>query len=220
MRITTPISLSMLAVLAVTACAPPDPNAYPNDPNARTKTGAIAGALIGGLAGASSVDNDKGRAALLGAAVGAFAGGAIGAGLDQQAADLRAQVGNSGITVTNMGDYLIVNTPSDLLFAVDSASVSSSLYGELQAVANNLNQYPNSTIEVVGHTDNTGTASYNMDLSQRRASSVANILISDGVPGSRVRAYGRGEDQPVASNLDEAGRAQNRRVEIIIRPTN
>lgn len=224
MNMIKPISLTVILAMSVAACAPPNPNAYPDDPNARTKSGALAGAVLGGIVGAAAAKGEKNavqnRSALLGAAVGALAGTAIGASLDQQAADLRAQVGNSGITVTNMGSYLIVNTPSDLLFAVDSASVSSSLFGELQAVANNLRQYPDSTIEVVGHTDNTGSAAYNMDLSQRRASSVANILIQDGVPAGRVRAYGRGEDQPVASNLDEVGRAQNRRVEIIIRPTN
>ena len=88
-----------------------------------------------------------------------------------------------------------------------------------RAVASSLNRYPNSTIEVIGHTDNTASAAYNQDLSQRRASAVANVLIKSGVPGGRVAAYGRGEDQPIASNLSASGRAQNRRVEIIIRPT-
>jgi outer membrane protein OmpA-like peptidoglycan-associated protein len=214
----TPITLMLVSALALTACARPNAYGYA-DPNKNEKNGALAGAALGALAGASTVKNDKGRAALLGAAVGAFAGGAIGNSLDRQAADLRAQLGSSGITVTNMGGYLVVNTPSDLLFSTDSATVSSSLYGELQSVALNLEQYPKSTIQVVGHTDNTGSAAYNMDLSQRRAGAVASILIADGVPGNRVQAIGRGEDQPIASNLDAAGRAQNRRVEIIIRPT-
>lgn len=223
MTMIKPISLTVILAMSLAACAPPNPNAYPDDPNARTKTGALAGALLGGVVGAAAANGKsngaQNRSALLGAAVGAFAGGAIGASLDAQAADLRANVGN-GITVTNMGDYLIVNTPSDLLFATDSATVSSSLYGDLRAVANNLNQYPNSTIQVVGHTDNTGSAAYNMDLSQRRAGAVASILIGDGVASNRVQVIGRGEDQPVASNLTEEGKAQNRRVEIIIRPTN
>ena len=89
----------------------------------------------------------------------------------------------------------------------------------LAAVAANLNRYPNSTIEVIGHADNSGSAAYNQDLSERRALSVAGVLRANGVAGGRVSAYGRGESQPVASNLTEQGKAQNRRVEIIIRPT-
>jgi outer membrane protein OmpA-like peptidoglycan-associated protein len=108
--------------------------------------------------------------------------------------------------------------PQDILFAVDSASVSGSLQDDLGAVANSLRRYPDSTVEVVGHTDNTGSAAYNQDLSQRRASAVASILASYGVSSGRIRAYGRGEDQPIASNLTVDGRAQNRRVDIFIRP--
>jgi len=108
--------------------------------------------------------------------------------------------------------------PQDLLFAIDSAAVRPDLRADLNTVAASLLRYPNSRIEVVGHTDNTGTAAYNQDLSQRRAVAVASILRESGVPGSRIVAYGRGFDQPVASNQTAAGRAQNRRVEIIIRP--
>jgi outer membrane protein OmpA-like peptidoglycan-associated protein len=104
------------------------------------------------------------------------------------------------------------------LFATDSAAVRPDLRSDLNAVAASLLRYPNSTIQVVGHTDNTGTAAYNQDLSQRRAVSVASILRESGVPGGRIAAVGRGEDQPIASNLTPEGRAQNRRVEIIIRP--
>jgi outer membrane protein OmpA-like peptidoglycan-associated protein len=122
--------------------------------------------------------------------------------------------------VTNTGEYLIVNMPQDLLFATDSASVRPDLTADLRTVAASLLKYPNSRIEVIGHTDNTGSAAYNQDLSQRRAVSVAGVLRESGVPSGRLAAYGRGEDQPVASNLTPEGRAQNRRVEIIIRPTN
>jgi outer membrane protein OmpA-like peptidoglycan-associated protein len=109
--------------------------------------------------------------------------------------------------------------PQDLLFAVDSAAVRPDLRADLSAVASSLLRYPNSRIEVIGHTDNTGAAAYNQDLSQRRAVSVAGVLREGGVPGARIAAFGRGEDQPIASNLTPEGRAQNRRVEIIIRPT-
>lgn len=217
MQLKTPVTLSIVAALMLSACSPPRPYGY-NDPNQRTKTGAAAGALLGAAAGAASVKNDKGRAALLGAVVGGLAGGAVGAGLDQQAADLRAKLNSNGITVTNQGDYLLVRTPSDLLFATDSASVSPSLNGDLAALAQNLNAYPNSRIQVIGNTDNTGSAAYNQDLSQRRASSVASVLIADGVAANRIQVVGQGEDQPVASNLTAEGRAQNRRVDIIIIP--
>ena len=110
--------------------------------------------------------------------------------------------------------------PQDLLFATDSASLRPDLTSDIRTVAASLLKYPNSRIEVIGHTDNTGSAAYNQDLSQRRAVSVANVLRESGVPNGRISAYGRGEDQPIASNLSAQGRAQNRRVEIIIRPTN
>lgn len=218
MMMKTPVILTLIGSVALSACM--SNSGY--DPNANQKSGALAGAALGAIVGASAAHDKstgaKNRSALLGAAVGAMAGSAIGYSLDQQAAELRASVG-SGITVTNMGDYLVVNTPSDLLFATDSATVSSSLYGDLRAVAASLNQYRNSVVQVIGHTDNAGAAAYNMDLSQRRAGAVASILIGNGVAANRVQVIGRGEDQPIASNLSAAGRAQNRRVEIIIRPT-
>ncbi len=212
----TSISLSLAATLALTACGTPDQ--YAGRPHGRMQEGATAGAALGAVAGAAANKNNRLLGAATGAILGAAVGGTIGSALDQQAAELQASLAGSGITVTNMGSYLIVNTPSDLLFATDSATVSASLYDDLQAVASNLQQYPNSTIQVIGHTDNTGSAAYNMDLSQRRAGAVAAILINDGVTASRVQVIGRGEDQPIASNLTEEGKAQNRRVEIIIRP--
>lgn len=214
----TPVILSLLGAVALTACAP-DPNAYPNDPNARTKNGALIGALTGAVLGASAADDDKLKGAAIGAGLGALAGTAIGAGLDQQAAELRNSMSTPGVTVTNYGDYLVVNMPQDVLFAVDSATLRPDLTRDIKAVAANLIRYPNSRIEVVGHTDNTGSAAYNQDLSQRRAVSVANVLREGGVPNARISAYGKGEDQPVATNLNPQGQAQNRRVEIIIRPT-
>jgi outer membrane protein OmpA-like peptidoglycan-associated protein len=212
----TPFLLAAASILALSACV--DPNAYPDDPDARQKQGVLLGALAGAAVGASS-DDDKLAKAAVGAVVGGVLGGAIGASLDQQAAELRSQL-SPGITVTNAGDYLVVNMPQDLLFAVDSAAVRPDLTRDIKTVATSLLKYPQSRIEVIGHTDNTGSAAYNMDLSQRRASSVAMILRDSGVPSGRVVAFGRGEDQPIASNLTPEGRALNRRVEIIIRPTN
>lgn len=209
----TPILLAAGAALTLAGCV--NPNAYPDNPNARTQNGAIIGGMAGALVGAQS-DDDRLAKAVIGGAIGAALGGAIGASLDQQAAELRAI--NPNFSVTNMGDYLIVNMPQDVLFATDSAALRPDLIASLGQVAQNLTSYPNSRIEVVGHTDNTGSAAYNMDLSQRRASAVAGVLIQRGVPSSRLVAYGRGFDVPVASNATAEGRAKNRRVEIYIRP--
>lgn len=217
MTLKTPLYIAALSALTLTACV--DPNAYPNDPNARTKNGAVIGGILGAAAGvAMSGDGDELKGALLGGAVGAGVGAAIGSDLDRQAAELRGSL-NSNISVTNMGGYLVVNMPQDLLFATDSASLSGGLAGDLRAVAASLVKYPNSTIEVIGHTDNVGEAAYNQDLSQRRAVAVAEVLRGSGVPSGRIATYGRGEDAPIATNQTAAGRAQNRRVEIIIRPT-
>lgn len=217
MMMKTPLILAVAGTLSLTACV--DPNAFPDDPNARQRQGAIIGGLTGAVAGvAVAGDGDELKGAIIGGALGAGTGAIIGADLDRQAAELRGSL-SSNISVTNTGEYLIVNMPQDLLFATDSASVRPDLRADLNTVAASLLRYPNSRIEVIGHTDNTGSAAYNQDLSQRRAVSVASVLREGGVPGSRVAAFGRGEDQPVASNLTPEGRAQNRRVEIIIRPT-
>ncbi len=189
------------------------------DPNQRTKQGALIGGLAGAAAGVLAGDDaeERRRGAVIGAAIGAGGGAIIGNQLDKQAAELRQQVGND-VQIVNTGNELIVTMPQDILFAVDSDTLRSDLQSDLRALATNLNNYPNSTVDIIGHTDNTGDAGYNQGLSQRRAQSVRNVLINSGVDGFRLRAIGRGEDQPVASNLDEAGRAQNRRVEIVIRP--
>ncbi|WP_431298292.1 OmpA family protein [Tabrizicola sp. BL-A-41-H6] len=212
----TPLILATASVLALTACV--DPNAYPDDPNARSRNGAILGGLTGAVLAGTSGGGDNLAKAAVGGIVGAALGGAVGASLDKQAAELRGSL-NSNISVTNTGQYLIVNMPQDVLFASDSATLRPDLTSDIKTVASSLLQYPNSTIEVIGHTDNTGSAAYNQDLSQRRAVSVANILRESGVPNGRLTAFGRGEDAPVASNMTPEGRAQNRRVEIIIRPT-
>lgn len=212
-----PLILASAGVIALTGCV--DPNAYPDNPNARTQQGAVIGGLLGAAAGASGGGKGSFGKAAAGGVIGAIAGGAIGATLDAQAAELRSQM-SPGVGVTNYGDYLLVNMPQDLLFATDSATLSGSLTRDLNALASNLLRYPNSTIQIVGHTDSTGDAAYNLDLSQRRASSVASVLRNNGVPAGRVTATGRGEDQPVTTNLTPEGRAKNRRVEIFIRPTN
>ena len=184
----------------------------------RTTTGLAAGAIAGGVLGAASGSRDRTAATILGAGVDAIAGGAIGAALDRQAAELRAQLGND-IDVRNTGDEIVVTMAQDILFATDSATLRPDLRTDLRAIAANLQRYPDSTIIVTGHTDSTGTMAYNQSLSERRADSVAAVLIESGVAARRVVARGAGQTRPVASNDTAAGRAQNRRVEIVIRPT-
>ena len=211
-------ALAGSALLILSGCVTPE-SAANSKPGDNTTAGTIMGGLIGAIAGMEmSSKGDRKKGAIVGAIVGAAAGNAIGQTLDEQAADLRRDLNNNQVNVTNTGSELIVTMPQDILFALDSAAVRSDLRRDLGVVAGNLQAYPNSTISIEGHTDNTGTANYNRILSQRRANAVADILVNNGVPPARLRTVGRGEDEPVASNLSATGRAQNRRVEIVIRP--
>ncbi|MGV6812756.1 MAG: OmpA family protein [Brevirhabdus sp.] len=214
------IAALLAGTMTLTACEPGylGQTYDPNDPNAKTRSGAIIGGIAGGLYGLTRDGDNKLLKGAVGAGIGAAVGGSIGALLDRQAADLATAMGNDDVTIRNTGSELIVTMPQDILFDVDSTYVNPSLENDLRAVAQNLNKYPDSTVVVVGHTDNTGSAEYNQDLSARRAGAVASILINSGVDALRVTSVGRGEDQPVASNLTEEGKAKNRRVEIVIRP--
>lgn len=220
MRITTLILGAAAGAIFLAACTPTD-QYNPNDPNQRTREGAWVGAGIGALAGLASGDNAKERRnrALGGALLGGIGGAVVGNNLDKQAAELAASFDNGQIGVINTGNELIVRMPQDILFAVDSAVVSSALRGDLQTLASSLNRYPDTTVQVIGHTDNTGSAAYNQSLSEDRARSVAAILQGAGVAGWRLQAIGRGENEPIASNYTPEGKAANRRVDIIIRPT-
>lgn len=214
--IRTTTALTLAGVLALSACT--DPANMANG-DSRAKQGAITGAIAGGILGISRGGDDAIVKGAVGAALGAAVGGAIGNQLDKQAGELRRDLGNDDVKIVNNGNELIVTMPQDILFATDSAVVNYGLQNDLRALAENLQKYPDTTIDIVGHTDNSGAASYNQELSSRRASAVSALLIADGVRSSRIRAYGAGEDRPITSNLTPEGRAQNRRVEIIIRPT-
>ncbi|SFT56294.1 OmpA family protein [Sedimentitalea nanhaiensis] len=218
MTLNHPLIAAVAAIALLGACNDPSRLGGPPDPNAKAKQGALIGAAGG--AALSALTGGEGANLVLGAAAGAAAGGLIGNRLDKQATELRSQLANDGITVTNAGDRLIVSLPQDITFDTDSAAVRSSLRSELVKVANNLNNYPASRVQVVGHTDNTGDATYNLGLSLRRANAVADILQADGVRFDRISTSGRGEEQPLASNLTPEGRAQNRRVEIVVIPQN
>ncbi|WP_269929856.1 OmpA family protein [Aminobacter sp. HY435] len=175
--------------------------------------GALAGAGLGLLAGG----NDR-RNALIGAGVGALAGGLAGGYMDRQESELRAQLQGTGVSVTRAGDQIILNMPSNITFATDQDAVKSAFYQTLNSVALVLQKYKQTTVDVFGHTDSTGSAQHNFDLSQRRALSVANYLEGQGVDARRFAVTGFGADRPIASNATPEGRAQNRRVEIQLSP--
>ena len=186
-------------------------------PMPKTTDGAMLGGLIGGIIGAGRGGNKKNNV-IVGAALGAAVGGLIGQELDRQEQALRASMTNDRVKIVNTGSELVVTLPEDITFDTGSAFVRDSLRGDLALLAANINDFPDTTIDVVGHTDNVGAAGFNQKLSTLRAKSVTSILVANGVADSRIRSIGRGEEEPVASNLSEAGRQQNRRVEIIIRP--
>ena len=209
-----PLLLAASSLAFVAACDGSAPN---NNQNAQQ--GALIGAGIGALTGILTGDSveDRRRGAVFGAALGAAGGAAIGNQLDKQEEELRASLGNS-VGIVNNGQNLVVTLPQDILFATNSTEVSGSSQADLRTLANSINQYPNTTVNVIGHTDNVGDASFNFDLSQRRAQAVTSVLISSGVSPSRIVSTGRGEDAPVATNLTAEGRQANRRVEIVITP--
>lgn len=212
----TPFAVAAAGILSLAACTDPG-QLGPNGSLNNTQQGALIGAGAGAIAG-QIIGGDTGST-IVGAAVGTALGAGIGYNLDQQEAELRRDLGNDEVLITNTGDRLILTMPQDLLFATDSAAVRSDLQSDLYTVAGSLQQYPASTVQVIGHTDSDGAADYNQRLSEDRARAVSGILVDGGVPFDRIESIGRGENQPVASNLSEDGKAQNRRVEIVILPT-
>lgn len=208
-----------VAAIYLSACTTTDP--YTGEQKvSNTAGGAAIGAGVGAVAGLLIGNNPVQRrnAALIGAGVGALAGGAIGNYMDNQESELRAQLQGTGVSVTRMGDRIILNMPSNVTFATDQDQVIPPFYPTLDSVAIVLRKFDKTLIDVDGHTDSVGNAGYNMDLSNRRANSVANYLAGRGVDPRRMSAMGYGLERPIASNASEMGRAQNRRVEIAISP--
>ncbi|MEZ0470184.1 OmpA family protein [Luteimonas salinilitoris] len=191
----------------------------PNDPN-RTRTGALVGAGIGAVAGLLSGGDatERRQRALVGAGAGALAGGAVGAYQDRQEADLRRQMAGTGVDVVRQGDNITLNMPGSITFGFDQSNIQSQFYPVLDNVANTLRQYDQTIIEIAGHTDSVGSDSYNQQLSERRAQAVAGYLGTKGIAQQRMITVGAGKTRPIADNSTEAGRAQNRRVEITLVP--
>ena len=176
--------------------------------------GALGGYLLGDIVGGR---NDR-TAKIVGAGIGGIAGAGIGAYMDKQERDLRARTAGTDVQVIRQGDDLILNIPSGINFAYNSAAVEPQFRRTLDQVGQVLGQYDRTYIDIYGHTDSTGSEAYNQDLSERRAGSVADYLETRGVRGARIGTRGFGELQPIASNDTEQGRAVNRRVEIKIVP--
>ena len=212
------LALALAAGLAA-GCQTTDPYSGESK-TSRSTYGALIGAGAGAAIGMISGRDAKQRRerVLIGAGVGALSGGAVGAYQDRQENELRAQMRDSGFTVTRKGDDIVLNMPGNITFRTASADLNAQFYKVLDGVALVAKKYDKTILEVAGHTDNVGGEAYNKQLSQRRADSVAQYLESKGVAQARIMTAAGGEDHPIASNATETGRAQNRRVEVTIAP--
>uniref|UniRef100_UPI000464DBCD OmpA family protein n=1 Tax=Pseudomonas syringae TaxID=317 RepID=UPI000464DBCD len=205
------------AVAMLSGCVTSNP--YDNQGQAQSSGGMSKtakygglGALAGAVAGAAIDHNHRGKGALIGAAVAGAASAGYGYYADKQEAALRESMANTGVEVQRQGDQIKLIMPGNITFATDSSAIASSFYSPLNNLASSLKQFNQNNIEIVGYTDSTGSRQHNMDLSQQRAQSVATYLTSQGVDQAHLSVRGAGPDQPIASNADVNGRAQNRRV--------
>jgi outer membrane protein OmpA-like peptidoglycan-associated protein len=186
----------------------------------KTGKGALIGALAGVAAGLLSGDDatERRQRALVGAGVGGLAGAAIGNYQDRQEAALRQQTAGTGVDVVRQGNNITLNMPSGITFDFDKSNLKPEFYPVLDNVARTLQEYNQTVIEVAGHTDSVGSDAYNQKLSEQRANAVSSYLQSRGLNRERFIVVGAGKTRPIASNETEAGRAQNRRVEITLVP--
>jgi outer membrane protein OmpA-like peptidoglycan-associated protein len=213
------VSFLLTIALLQSACTTMDPYTQQEKTSNAVKgaaIGAAAGAAVGLITGDDSAERKK-RALIL-AGVGALGGGAVGGYMDQQELELRKKLEGTGVSVTRVGDNITLNMPGNITFAVDSADISANFYPVLNSVGLVLAKFDKTFVEVAGHTDSTGSETYNQTLSLRRANSVSAYLISRDIRADRLLTVGAGELRPVASNDNAEGRALNRRVEITIVP--
>lgn len=211
-----PILAAAAAAIALTGCAT-DPltgqSIWGN-----TGRGAAIGAIVGGVGGVFAGGND-GRNAAVGAAVGALAGAAIGRYMDGQEEDLKRRTMESGIGLQRVGDTIQLVMPADITFTRGSAALSPAFTPWLDKVAESLNLYPQTTIDIVGHASTEGAEQSNLTLSLNRADSVRNYLLGKDVLSQRMATGGAGELRPLVFPDDtESKRERNRRVEITLRP--
>ncbi len=185
-----------------------------------TGKGAGIGAAIGAVAGVLTGDDadERRKNAMIGAGIGALAGAGVGAYMDRQEARLREELQGTGVSVTRIGDDIILNMPGNITFDVDQAAINADFYPVLNSVSKVASEFNKTLIDVAGHTDSTGSVAYNMALSKRRADSVSGYLQGQGVAATRIHSAGYGPHYPVADNATTEGRALNRRVEIALKP--
>ncbi len=212
------LSLLVVACVLVAGCAAPQ-----NKQEQGTRTGVVAGAAVGALLG-QVIGGDTGATLLgagIGAALGGVAGNVVGKKMDEQEAAMRRELAAvEAANIQRNADVLAITFKSDYLFAVGSANLNAGAAAEIGRVSSVLSQYPDTTIQVAGHTDSTGSEQTNQDLSERRAESVKNALIGQNVHPNRISTLGFGESTPIADNNNESGRQLNRRVVITIKPNN
>lgn len=213
----TLIAFSMV-MFGLSGCMTYDPYSGEEKTSNATK-GSIIGAIGGAAVGAAtSSSSDRGKGALIGAASGAAVGGGIGYYMDRQEAELRRKLEGTGVRVVRNGDQIELVMPGNITFDTDQSSIKSSFNGVLESVALVLKEFDKTVIQVDGHTDSTGSDSYNQMLSEQRASSVRDFLLNQDIAPARTRATGYGERYPTATNDTAAGREQNRRVELTLVP--
>jgi outer membrane protein OmpA-like peptidoglycan-associated protein len=209
------LTLATAITLALAGCQTTDPYTGEEKTSNTAKgtgIGAVGGAIAGAIFGGSR------KSVLIGAGIGALAGGVAGNYMDKQEAELRARLQNTGVSVTRVGDSIVLNMPGNITFATDSSNISADFYQVLDSVALVINEFEKTYVDVIGHTDSTGRAEYNQQLSVARASSVARYLESQKVVPQRINTQGMGQNAPIASNDTAEGRALNRRVEIRLTP--
>lgn len=178
--------------------------------------GAVSGAVAGLITGDSSMERKK--RALVGAGLGALAGAGVGNYMDRQEAKLRAELDRTGVSVTRVGDNITLNMPGNVTFSTDSAGLNAQFFEVLNSVGLVVNEFEQTVIEVAGHTDSTGSDTYNQGLSERRADAVASYLETRDVRGDRIISLGMGESRPITTNDTASGRQANRRVELTLVP--
>jgi outer membrane protein OmpA-like peptidoglycan-associated protein len=212
------LTIIIVASVVLAGCAAPQ-----NKQEKGTRYGAAGGAAVGALLGQAIGGNTQ--ATLIGAGLGALAGGVIGnqvgKNMDEQEAAMRRELAAvDAANIQRTADVLAVTFKSDYLFAVGSANLNAGAFNEISRVSRVLNQYPDTSIQVAGHTDSTGSEQTNKVLSENRADNVKNALVGQGVNPSRISTIGFGESAPIADNSNEAGQQLNRRVVITIQPRN
>lgn len=211
------MKISMRTLLIGTVSAALMAGCSPTGEMTRAQQGALIGAIGGAVVGKNTGDKDRGHT-IAGAVVGGLAGAAIGNYMDQQEAALRQNLQGTGVEVTRQDNNIVLTMPDAITFDFGQAGVKPQFYGVLNNLANTLNQFPETRIQIAGHTDNVGSDASNLQLSQQRANSVRTYLASTGVAAQRMQAVGYGESRPIADNSTESGRAQNRRVEVTLIP--